>query len=121
MNYTLGLRIYHNPKCSKSRAALALLTEQGHVPEVIEYLKSPPSIGELTKLAGRLGGDVRALARTGDLEWSRTGLDADTAGDEEILAAIAAHPQLLQRPVVVRGDRAVIGRPPERVLDLLDP
>lgn len=120
MNRTPALRIYHNPRCSKSRAALALLRDRGEDPEVVEYLSTPPSIGELRSLS-RMLGDARALARTGDSMWLHTGLDADRAGEEPILAAIAEHPQLLQRPLVVRGDRAVIGRPPERVLDLLDP
>ncbi|MCW2622188.1 MAG: arsenate reductase [Frankiales bacterium] len=113
------LTIWHNPRCSKSRGALALLTEQGETPTVVRYLDEPPSRAELVRVVGLLGGDPRVLLRTGEPEYADLGLA--TAGDEAVLDALAAHPRLIERPVVLRDGRAVLGRPPERVLDLLLP
>lgn len=111
--------IYHNPRCSKSREALALLQESGVSPEIVLYLDTPPSAARLGELLARLGIPAAELVRRNEEEYRSAGLSA--ASDEaEIIAAIAAHPRLLQRPIVVRGDRAIIGRPPENVLDLLN-
>lgn len=114
------VRILHNPRCSKSRQALALLTERGIDPEVVRYLDDPPTEAELRWLVDHLDGSPADLVRTSDPHFRELGLDrtACTTADE-VVAVLAEHPRLLERPVVVRGDRAVIGRPPDRVLDLL--
>jgi arsenate reductase len=111
--------IYHNPRCSKSRQACDMLAEHGVETEVRQYLKEPPSRDELEHLMALLGiDDPRAMMRTGEPAYRELGLaDADRG---ELLEAIAAHPILLERPIVVQGDRAVIGRPPENILGLLD-
>lgn len=111
--------LYHNPRCSKSRAALDLLRAHGVEPDLRLYLDHPPTADELRDLFARLGPDRHALVRTGEPEFSDLGLDADASDDEALIAAIQSHPRLLERPVFVAGSRAVIGRPPERVLELL--
>ena len=112
-------RLYHNPRCSKSRGALELLRERGIEPQVIHYLDTPPTAGELRTLLGMLGTDARALLRTGEDEYAQLGLADPTLDDNALLAAMTAYPRLIERPVFVHGGRAVIGRPPERVLELL--
>ncbi len=113
-------RLYHNPRCSKSREALGLLRERGVSPRVVAYLDTPPDVDELQALVAMLGVSARDLLRTGEAEYAELGL-ADTAKTEEqLLAAMAAHPRLIERPIFVYGNTAVIGRPPERVLSLLD-
>ncbi|MBB2484399.1 arsenate reductase (glutaredoxin) [Mitsuaria sp. WAJ17] len=107
------MKIFHNPRCSKSREALALLQEAGLAPEVIEYLKTPPDLGTLKALVRQLGLPVRELLRSSEALYAELGLaDAD---DEQLLEALLQHPQLLQRPIVVRGEQALIARPPERL------
>jgi arsenate reductase len=113
------IRIFHNPRCSKSRAALALLQERGHQPLVIEYLKTPPGEGDLRTLLKQLNLPARELLRSGEDDYQALGLADPSLTDAALLQAIAAHPQLLQRPIVVRGGRAVIARPPELLLQLL--
>lgn len=110
--------IYHNPRCSKSRAALALLIEHGVSPTIIEYLKTPPDRSTLQQLLRALGLGARDIVRTHEPEYQALGLSA--ASDEALLDAISTHPILLERPIVVSGDRAAIGRPPENILPLLD-
>jgi arsenate reductase len=112
-------RYFHNPRCSKSRAGLELLAERGVHPQAVAYLEQAPSIEELKDLLRRLGLPARALLRTGEQEYAELGLDDPSLSDEALLAAMHAHPRLIERPIFVHGDRAVIGRPPERVLDLL--
>lgn len=107
------MKIFHNPRCSKSREALALLQDAGLAPEVIEYLKTPPDLGTLKALVRQLGLPVRELLRSGEALYAELGL-AD-ASDEQLLDALLHHPQLLQRPIVVRGEQALIARPPERL------
>ena len=107
--------LLHNPRCSKSRAARALLAERGVGFVERRYLEDPLSPAELADLAGRLGLPPRQWARRSEAAWTL----GEDAGDSEILAAMAAHPILIERPILVRGARAVIGRPPERVLELL--
>lgn len=123
------ITIYHNPRCSKSRETLALVTAAaerlGEPLEIIEYLKTPPDLTTLTQLQQYLGLPARALLRDGETPYADLGLAdlglADPGlSDQALLQAVAAHPVLLQRPVVVRGERAVIGRPPESVLALFD-
>jgi arsenate reductase len=112
-------RLYHNPRCSKSRGALELLRERGVEPEILPYLEQPPSVADLRDLVKRLGVPARALLRTGEPEYGELGLADPTLDDEALLAAMHAHPRLIERPIFLHGGRAVIGRPPERVLDLL--
>ena len=109
------LLLLHNPRCSKSRAARELLVERGVAFTERRYLDDPLSREELADLARRLGRPPREWARRGEAAWTLP----DDAGDEEVLAAMAKHPILIERPIMVRGARAVVGRPPERVLELL--
>jgi arsenate reductase len=113
------LSVYFNPRCSKCRTAQGLLAERGVDAQIIEYLATPPTVAELETLMGLLGiDDPRAMMRTGEDVYRELGL-ADRSGDD-LLAAIAANPILLERPIVVHKGRAVIARPPELLLDLLD-
>jgi arsenate reductase len=111
--------LYHNPRCSKSRAARELLEARGVELDIVEYLVTPPDAATLRGLVRRIGVGARDLLRTGEPEYRELGLDNQALTDDALLAAIAAHPRLLERPIAVRGERAVIGRPPERVLELL--
>lgn len=115
----MPIRIYHNPSCSKSRQTLALIREHGIEPEIVEYLKQPPTPGELKRIIHRLGVPVREVIRTGEIEYGDLGLADETLDDETLIDAVCSHPKLLQRPIVVRGDRARIGRPPESVEEIL--
>ena len=112
------LTIYHNPRCSKSRAALALLEERTLPLLVIEYLKNPPTRAELAGLRHKLGLAPQEWIRKNESEFTAAGLDANSPEDK-LLDAMAKHPILIERPIVVHGARAVVGRPPERVLELL--
>ena len=112
-------RLYHNPRCSKSRGALELLRERGLEPVIVPYLETPPTVEELRELLRRLGLPARALLRTGEPEYADLGLDAPALDEAALLRAMHAHPRLIERPILVVGERAVIGRPPERVLELL--
>jgi arsenate reductase len=111
--------IYHNPRCSKSRATLELLTERGFEPRVVLYLETPPSADEIEALLGKLGVEPRAILRAEEDEYAALGLGDPKKTRSELVAAIAAHPRLLQRPIVVHGAKAAIGRPPESVLGIL--
>lgn len=113
-------RLYHNPHCSKSRGALELLQERGVAPTVVAYLQTPPGVEELQALVAMLGVPARELLRTGEPEYAGLGLADPAKTDEQLIAAMAAHPRLIERPIFVHAGRAVIGRPPERVLELLD-
>ncbi|MCY4451505.1 MAG: arsenate reductase (glutaredoxin) [Immundisolibacterales bacterium] len=113
--------IYHNPRCSKSRAALALIHDRGVEPEVVEYLETPLDAEALRELLATLGMSARDLVRSGEAPYRELGLAAPDTSEDDLVAAIAANPILMQRPVVRRGDRAVVGRPPERIAELLDP
>ena len=117
----MALTIYHNPRCSKSREALALAQqfaeEEGISLEIIEYMKTPPTHTQLQTLQHLLGGDLRAMVRSGEDEYAALGLAS--ADDSALLDALATHPKLLQRPVVVYRDRALIARPPELLHDFL--
>lgn len=112
--------IWHNPRCSKSRGALALLTERGIEPTVRRYLDQAPSRAELAQVLRELGtDDPRAIARTGEPLYRELGLaDADR---DALLDALAEHPALIERPIVIRGGRAIVGRPPGRVAELFEP
>ncbi|MDZ7782592.1 MAG: arsenate reductase (glutaredoxin) [Halioglobus sp.] len=110
--------IYHNPRCSKSRRTLALLEEHGIAPEIVLYLETPPDEAQLKALLAGLGMDAQQLVRRGEEAYKASGLGADSS-EQELLAAMARHPKLIERPIVVMGSRAVLGRPPENVLDLI--
>ena len=110
--------IYHNPRCSKSRTTLALLQEHGVDPEIILYLETVPGEREIKGLLKKLGITAGQLVRRGEGEYKASGLSAQSS-EAELVAAMAKHPKLIERPIVVRGNRAVLGRPPENVLELL--
>lgn len=112
-------RLYHNPGCSKSRGALELLRERGIEPELVAYLERAPGAEELRGLLDLLGLPARALLRSGEDAYAALGLGDPALEEATLIAAMAAHPQLIERPVFVHAGRAVIGRPPERVLELL--
>lgn len=114
------MQYFHNPRCSKSRGALELLRGRGIEPEIVAYLETPPSPAGLRELLRKLGLPARELLRTGEPEYRELGLDDPSLPEERLVEAMAAHPRLIERPVFVVGERAVIGRPPERVLELLD-
>ena len=111
--------LLHNPRCSKSRATLALLEERGAKFEIREYLSDPLSREELAGLSGCLGRPPREWVRTREGAFSDVGL-SDESSDDALLDAVAAHPILMERPILVRGGRAAVGRPPEDVLRLLE-
>ena len=111
--------IYHNPRCSKSRQTLALLQEQGVEPEIVLYLDDTPDATQLAKLVAMLGLEPRQLLRRGEAVYKELGLANADLSDAELLQAMADHPKLIERPIVVKGQRAVLGRPPENVLELL--
>lgn len=111
--------IYHNPRCSKSRNTLSLLNENGVEPEIVLYLENPPSAGDIKKLLKKLGIAAEALVRRGEDEYKQAGL-SKASTEAEIVAAMAHYPKLIERPIVIKGNSAVLGRPPENVLGLLD-
>ena len=115
----MTVTIYHNPRCSKSRQTLQLLQEKGVEPEQVLYLEQPPSAKELQSLLGKLGMSARELLRTGEEAYKSLSLSDKNLADDVLIEAMCEHPKLIQRPIVVKGDRAVLGRPPENVLDLL--
>ena len=113
------IRIYHNNRCSKSRSALALLEQQGKPFEVIHYLETPPTVVELKTLLSQLDITARQLLRTGEDEYRELRLDDPSLDEQTLIAAMAKHPRLIERPIVVANGKAVIGRPPEKMLDIL--
>ena len=115
------MRLWHNPRCSKSREALARLAERGVTPEIVDYLKTPPTAAAIVALMKKLGGDPRALVRFKEDEASAMGLaPSDERSAAEWATLLAAHPRLIERPVLEVGRRAVIGRPVERLDELVD-
>ncbi len=115
----MSVTIYHNPLCSKSRQALQLLRDKGIEPDIVEYLKTPPDKKTLKKLLSMLGMAPRELVRRKEKEYKELGLADPDVGDDRLLEAMAEHPRLMERPVAVSGDKAALGRPPEKVLDVL--
>ncbi len=113
------LTIYHNPMCSKSRETLDILNQQGKSPEIVEYLNDTPDRQALKDIISKLGIPVAELVRTGEKAYQDAGLNIETMSEDEVIEAICAHPSLLQRPIVVSGNRAVIGRPPVKILDII--
>ena len=115
----MAVVIYHNPRCSKSRQTLQMLRDRGIEPEIIEYLKTPPDAATLKRLLGLLGLTPRELMRRKEKVYKALGLDDPSLSDEALIQAMVDHPVLMERPVVVNGDRAALGRPPEQVLEIL--
>lgn len=115
-----SITLLHNPRCSKSRAALALLREHGVEPQVVEYLREPLTAAQIRQLLGQLGLSARELLRRGEAVYKTLGLADPGLSEDTLIDAMAANPILIERPVAVRGQRAVIGRPPEQVLQLLE-
>jgi arsenate reductase (glutaredoxin) len=111
--------IYHNPRCSKSRETLAILTEHGIQPKVVLYLQTPPSPANIRTLLRALKLPVRAIIRTQEPEYQTLKLANVVLTDKALIEAISQNPKLLERPIVIRDDQAVIGRPPENVLSLI--
>ena len=117
----MSITIYHNPRCSKSRNSLALLTDAGVEPEIVEYLRTPPDARRIQELAALLGIPVSGLLRRGETEFKEAADLPDLDDDAALAAWLTAHPKVIERPIVVNsaGDAAVIGRPPENVLGLI--
>lgn len=115
----MSLTIYHNPRCSKSREALRLIEERGIRPKVVRYLDTPPDAPTLDSLLRLLGLEPRELMRRKEPEYQGLGLDDPTLSRDALIAAMVAHPRLIERPIVLKDGKAILGRPPERVLDLL--
>ncbi len=113
------VRIFHNPRCSKSRQTLQLLQDRNLEPLVTLYLDQPPDASELRELLRRLGMGPRQLMRTQEPEYRALGLDDSSLDDDQLIAAMVRTPKLIERPIVVVGDKAALGRPPEQVLEIL--
>ena len=114
-----SLTIYHNPKCSKSRETLALLRERGVKPRIVEYLKTPPTAEELRSIVTKLGIRAEELVRKGE-ETYKSKYAGKSLSDAEWIEAMVEHPILIERPIVVAGRKAALGRPPERVLTIVE-
>jgi arsenate reductase len=112
-----AVTIYHNPRCSKSRNTLALLEENGVSPDIVLYLETPPDAAQLKDLLNKLGKTAGELVRRGEADYKAAGLSRDSS-DAEVLAAMVKYPKLIERPIVVKGGKAVLGRPPENALAL---
>lgn len=113
------LTIYHNPSCSKSRETLDILNQHNANPEIIEYLDNPPTKNDISNMVKMLGVAPAELLRTTEAAYINAGYNTELMSDEEIIEAIVQHPSLLQRPIIIYGDKAVIGRPPIKVLDII--
>jgi len=114
-NYT----IYHNPRCSKSRQTLSVLEEHDIQPTIITYMDTPPNAVELKQLIEKLGILPRQLLRKGEQAYKDLGLKDTSLSDQDLIDAMSKEPRLIERPIVVKGDKAIIGRPPETVLELI--
>ena len=112
-------RYYHNPRCSKSREGLQLLQQHGVAPLVIEYLATPPSAEELAAILQLLGTGARALLRQKEDDYQALGLADPGLSEAQLIAAMVAHPRLIERPILVGNGKAALGRPPQRLLDIL--
>ena len=113
------LTIYHNPRCSKSRETLELIKQHSNDIAIIEYLKTPPSAAELSTLLAKLGISARELLRTKEDEYQQLGLSDTALSEQQLINAMVKQPKLIERPIVVNGDKAAIGRPVENVLTIL--
>lgn len=115
----MTVTIYHNPRCSKSRQTLALIEDKGVAPKIVDYLKAPPSVAELKRILKKLGLTARDIVRKGEPRYAELGLKDKDVGDDELLALMVENPILIERPIVVSGEKAAIGRPPEAALRIL--
>lgn len=113
------VKIYHNPRCSKSRATMKLLEEKGIAPTVIEYLKTPPDAKTLDSFLKKLGMEPRDLMRKGEAPYKELNLKDESKSRGELIQAMVNNPILIERPIVVNGNRVALGRPPENVLEIL--
>ena len=111
--------IYHNPRCSKSRETLQILEDNHLQPDIIEYLEDPPTAQELKRIIAMLGVSARELVRNTEPVYEEAELDDDSLSEHDIIQAICKYPALMQRPIVISGNRAIIGRPPVRVLEII--
>ena len=114
-----AVTIFHNPRCSKSRATLGLLQERGLQPQVVEYLETPPSAEQLENILRLLKLEPRELMRSNEAEYRELQLGDPSLTREQLIRAMVEHPRLIQRPIVLSGARAALGRPPESVLEIL--
>ncbi|WP_163372169.1 arsenate reductase (glutaredoxin) [Endozoicomonas acroporae] len=115
----MSITIFHNPRCSKSRQTLSILEEQGISPEVVLYLESPPNADQLKAILDKLGINARDLLRKGEQEFKDNNLKDPSLTEEQLINAMCEFPRLIERPIVVNGEKARIGRPPESVLEIL--
>lgn len=115
----MTVKIFHNPRCTKSRQTLQLLKDKGIEPEVVEYLKTPPSATELAEILEKLGMEPRALMRKQEAEYKANGLDNVTLDKQALIKGMVANPILIERPIVLANGKAAVGRPPENVLNIL--
>ena len=115
----MNVTILHNPRCSKSRQTLQLLQDRGVEPVVVEYLKVPPDAAQLSRILERLGLEPRQLMRRKETVYGELGLDDPALDRAALIAAMVANPILIERPIVLLGDKAALGRPPEAVLDII--
>jgi arsenate reductase len=113
------MTLYHNPRCSKSRSALQLLEDRGFTPTIVRYLETPLNAAQLQALLGKLNISARQLLRTGEDEYKNLGLSDPQVTEAQLIAAMVSQPKLIERPILVVGDKAVIGRPPETILEIL--
>lgn len=113
------ITIYHNPRCTKSRETLQLLLDAGKKPQVVEYLKTPPDAGAIRQLLKKLGIPAARLLRRGEPAYKELGLDKKLEDEKALIEAMAANPILIERPIVVAGEKARLGRPPEAVREIL--
>ncbi len=111
--------ILHNPRCSKSRETLALIESRGIAPRIVDYLGTPPSVAELARILDVLGVEPRAIMRRDEPEYAELGLDDAALSRQQLIAAMHAHPRLIQRPIVLANGKAALGRPPQSVLAIL--
>lgn len=115
----MAIKIYHNPRCSKSRQTLELLKERDLAPEIVEYLKTPPTPEELDHILRLLDLEPRDLVRKKEADYKANNLSDPKLTRDELIAAMVANPKLIERPIVIKDGKAALGRPPERVLDII--
>ncbi|GAB2198161.1 arsenate reductase (glutaredoxin) [Sessilibacter sp. MAH4] len=113
------MKIYHNPRCSKSRNTLQIIEEAGIEPEVILYLQTPPSAEDIKDLLSKLGMSARDLLRKGEDDYKANNLSDESLSEDQLIQFMVQYPKLIERPIVVKGNKAVLGRPPENVQALL--
>lgn len=115
----MTVKIFHNPRCSKSRATLSLLRDNGVEPEVVEYLATPPTAAEFKSILKKMGAGPRDVIRRGEKIFKELELDDPSLPDNALITAMVEHPILIERPIVISGDKAALGRPPEKVLEIV--